>query len=186
MKWRLSNRIGKFNLLSQTNESQTEQLCRRGKTQNTSSCQFKSHCPPAPGMELFRQLTNLARWFMEQTKMKTKKKRLALWTRIPGQKCKLRATKTAIRSINRISASMEKKLRIYIKQKRVFLKANPICQVCKRSKSVDVHHKHGRIGDLLLDVTTWLAVCHQDHIMIHNHMHSSLEAGLIGPWGRKL
>lgn len=54
----------------------------------------------------------------------------------------------------------------YLKERLKFLKANPICQVCEKSKSTEVHHKKGRTNDMLLKTEFWLAVCSRDHIFI--------------------
>jgi len=43
--------------------------------------------------------------------------------------------------------------------------------------ATDVHHKAGRVGDLLLDVTYWLAACRACHDWIERHPK---EAKVIG------
>lgn len=55
----------------------------------------------------------------------------------------------------------------YVKERREFLKAKPLCQVCYKRRSFDVHHKGGREGRLLLDQNRWLAVCRTCHDKIH-------------------
>lgn len=58
----------------------------------------------------------------------------------------------------------------YSKLRKVFLDKHPMCQahlpqVCTKV-STDVHHMKGRVGDLLLDQTHWLAVCRGCHYWI--------------------
>lgn len=35
--------------------------------------------------------------------------------------------------------------------------------------ATDIHHKSGRIGELLLDTTKWIAVCRSCHTYIESH-----------------
>ena len=52
----------------------------------------------------------------------------------------------------------------YLLLRQMFLQKNPICQVDNcQLKSVQCHHKKGRVGDNYLDTTTWLAVCNDHH-----------------------
>lgn len=41
----------------------------------------------------------------------------------------------------------------------LFLRIKPMCEVCGMVCSTEVHHKLGRLGDLLCDSTYFLAVC---------------------------
>lgn len=56
---------------------------------------------------------------------------------------------------------------IYSKERKLFLNLHPMCQahlsgICSQT-ATDVHHMKGRVGELLLDKTNWLAVCRQCH-----------------------
>lgn len=53
----------------------------------------------------------------------------------------------------------------YRKEARRFITTHPRCAVCSQP-STEVHHKAGRIGELLLDQTKWLAVCSDCHVKI--------------------
>lgn len=57
--------------------------------------------------------------------------------------------------------------KVYNKKKKAYLLAFPICEVknCKRD-SVDVHHKKGRVGSLLIDDNFFMAVCRLCHTQI--------------------
>ena len=57
----------------------------------------------------------------------------------------------------------------YSKKQLLFLENNPTCQVrgCE-SSATEVHHKKGRIGDLLTDERYFLAVCRPHHLYIEN------------------
>jgi hypothetical protein len=46
------------------------------------------------------------------------------------------------------------------------------------SVPVQVHHMEGRIGDLLLDKSKWLAVCHPCHEKITEDSKQAIELGL--------
>ena len=63
-----------------------------------------------------------------------------------------------------------------------FLKAHPLCQaampeICTKIAS-QVHHKQGRVGELYLDDTTFLAVCGPCHQWIELHPDSAKDLGL--------
>mgnify|MGYP003433518007 CR=1 FL=1 len=68
--------------------------------------------------------------------------------------------------------------RHYTIQRGLFLENNPICQVkgC-RSQSTEIHHKKGRIGDLLTDVRFFLAVCRSHHNYIEHNPAEAKEHG---------
>ena len=55
-----------------------------------------------------------------------------------------------------------------MKLRKKFLEDFPICEVCTKEKSIDVHHKDKR-GKNYLEVDTWLSVCR----MCHNHIHAN-------------
>ena len=69
---------------------------------------------------------------------------------------------------------------IYRTQKKLFLFANPICQVgrCK-SPSMDIHHTRGRVGRLLIAVEYFLAVCRPHHDRIHSEPAWARENGYL-------
>lgn len=60
-----------------------------------------------------------------------------------------------------------------------FLKENNTCQYpnCNSSK-VTLHHKAGRIGSLLTDVSNFVALCWQHHQYIEEHPAEALKLGL--------
>ena len=68
----------------------------------------------------------------------------------------------------------------YSIRRKIFLTANPMCQAhligCQNVAS-QVHHKKGRIGKLLLNMTWWLAVCDSCHHWIENHPEEAKEKG---------
>lgn len=68
--------------------------------------------------------------------------------------------------------------REYAQLRKDFLSGNPICQVkgCGMPAD-DVHHRAGRIGAKLTDVSLFLAVCRSHHNYIENHPEESKEKG---------
>lgn len=69
--------------------------------------------------------------------------------------------------IRRRSKKRAAQEREYSKLRAKYLEENPLCAVpgCG-CWSTEVHHKAGRIGDLLTDVTKFLAVCRHHHVVI--------------------
>lgn len=82
--------------------------------------------------------------------------------------------------IKKVSDKMAINLREYKKVRVEFLKTYPLCkanlQGCTRL-STQVHHKKGRVGDLLTDTTHFLSVCHNCHHWIELHPVEAKEKG---------
>lgn len=58
-----------------------------------------------------------------------------------------------------------------------FKKAHPRCEICG-GITIDVHHKEGR-GENLLKVETWMSVCRQCHVWIHNNPSIARAKGFL-------
>jgi hypothetical protein len=71
---------------------------------------------------------------------------------------------------------LKEKMKIYRKERRRFITLHPKCAVCG-GESNQIHHKQGRIGDLLLDQTKWLAVCLPCHDRITEDSAWAIENG---------
>lgn len=70
--------------------------------------------------------------------------------------------------------------RLYMKLRREYLDANPRCASpwdC-RNAATEIHHKRGRVGALLLDVTTWLGLCAPCHHRATVNPAEAIEAGV--------
>lgn len=80
-----------------------------------------------------------------------------------------------------ISKKMKESLDTYSKRRIAFLVINHVCQAnlqgCTK-KATEVHHKAGRIGELLLLISKWLAVCRNCHSYIETHPDEAKELGL--------
>jgi hypothetical protein len=81
------------------------------------------------------------------------------------------------------SAAYEKRMRVYRKEVKVFLKENPKCSVWQVMASTQVHHKFGRRGRLLLWKPGWKAVSDYGQTWCHHNIDEARERGLIGPEG---
>lgn len=67
----------------------------------------------------------------------------------------------------------------YLRLRKQFLKENPNCAVYPYLKATDVHHKKGRIGNLLTDTRYFLAVSRQAHTQIELNPNWARENGYI-------
>lgn len=67
--------------------------------------------------------------------------------------------------------------RLYAKLRAEFLATHPMCQWCGR-QATEVHHKAGRVGLLLTDVSRWAALCREDHQYVTEHPAWAFEVGL--------
>jgi len=79
------------------------------------------------------------------------------------------------------STKRAKQEREYLKLRKNFLYYHPLCQaripsICK-THATDVHHKQGRIGQLLTDESKFLAVCRQCHDWIETHPKEAKQLG---------
>lgn len=83
--------------------------------------------------------------------------------------------------IRKISGKQGQRLVAYYRLRDQFMKENPICMVCWIEPSRDNHHKAGRRGKRLLDVTTFLAVSRGCHTLIHENMTWAREMGYCLP-----
>ena len=91
------------------------------------------------------------------------------------------ATKKEIKPIAPRSPKRAKQEREYLKIRKDFLYYHPLCQAnipstCK-THSTDVHHKKGRIGQLLTDETKFLSVCRPCHDWIETHPKEAKDLG---------
>ena len=80
--------------------------------------------------------------------------------------------------IKRVSKRRRAEMKDYSAKREKLLTASPVCEVCKRADSTDVHHKKGR-GRYYLRVDTWLAVCRTCHGRIHEYPQWARREGLI-------
>lgn len=71
--------------------------------------------------------------------------------------------------------------KIYLAIRDLYLSVNTECKLCvldslwtgRVEKATDVHHKKGRIGELLFDVRHFLPVCRNHHTWIEQNPKSS-------------
>lgn len=82
------------------------------------------------------------------------------------------------KSLRPRSVKRAKQEREYSHKRLLFLENNPVCQVkgCEMH-SDQVHHKKGRIGELLTDERYFLAVCGPHHRYIENHPEEAKKHG---------
>ncbi len=88
--------------------------------------------------------------------------------------CEVKPLKKKVKKIRHMSNGYKAKIRLYSKNRRLYLLENPICLIVIDNKicqdtTVTVHHKEGRIGNLLLDETKWLACCIECHRYIEDN-----------------
>lgn len=67
----------------------------------------------------------------------------------------------------------------YLKIRREYLVEHPLCEVCRREPSNQIHHKGGRNGPKLLITELWLAICSKCHTKIHNEGAWARTQGLL-------
>lgn len=79
------------------------------------------------------------------------------------------------------SSKKEKLDAAYTILRQSYLKNHPMCEArlpgCNLSAS-DIHHKHGRVGELYLDDTEYIALCRNCHRWIHDNPAKAKELNL--------
>jgi len=116
---------------------------------------------------------------------KPQRKKAAWTTAFPDQLKKLHPERSAFGGIRGMSQSAEVRSKVYAGIADLFKKQNPLCFVCQDlnlgriNKTVDVHHKRGRVGLLLFDVRYFVATCRACHDWIHQNQERASERGLL-------
>jgi hypothetical protein len=93
------------------------------------------------------------------------------------------ATKVCIKArepIKKVSDKQAKINRLYTDTRVQYLKMIPHCQVSSDDCThiaTQIHHRAGRIGNNMLDTTTWLSVCHSCHEKIERNPSWAYEKG---------
>ena len=80
--------------------------------------------------------------------------------------------------LKRVSKKQEARLRIYYELRKDFLSQRPVCEMCDKSASTDIHHKEKR-GPKLNDVDTWCALCRPCHQHIEDNKGWAREEGWL-------
>lgn len=82
------------------------------------------------------------------------------------------------KGIPKVSAKKKHGLKEYKKVRADYLAKHPLCQVdgCRRFAS-DIHHKKGKIGELLCDASHFLAVCRTCHQRVELQPNWAKEMG---------
>lgn len=81
--------------------------------------------------------------------------------------------------IKRYSKKELKRLRIYRKKREEYFKRNPVCEYPNcNSRKITLHHKKGRIGDLLIDDRFFCSLCWPHHQEIEQNPALAIELGL--------
>lgn len=75
-----------------------------------------------------------------------------------------------------LSNKREQQNKLYLSIRKVFLEGKK-CVVCQSCEAQDVHHKMGRIGDLLINIKYFLAVCRHCHTEIEKNTTWAYENG---------
>lgn len=86
--------------------------------------------------------------------------------------------KSEKKPIAKVSDKEKDRLKEYRKVRKAYLITHPKCEVkgCQKV-AMEVHHKKGRIGDLLIDTSTFMAVCDEHHRLIEDNPQWAKEQG---------
>lgn len=112
-----------------------------------------------------------------------------IWGNLAGkkycQKCyterkyTVKKDKRIVTAISKFSLKKIEKLKIYKARRDNYFKNHPVCEYpgCV-SREVDLHHKKGRSGDLLIDDRFFCSLCRKHHIWVELHPEEAQELNL--------
>lgn len=84
--------------------------------------------------------------------------------------------------MRKVSKKQRSRLAKYYRIREAYLRANPLCMICKCEFATDIHHRKGRVGSLLCDTKWWMALCRVDHDKVHNNVAWAKEKGYLVPY----
>ena len=93
----------------------------------------------------------------------------------------LKAIAKSTTKIAPVSKKKKEELSVYNKLREAFLLAKPHCEaklIGCTGVSTDIHHSRGRIGDNLLKIGTWKALCRSCHTYVELNSKEAKELGL--------
>jgi hypothetical protein len=102
----------------------------------------------------------------------------------PFQRGKRPHKKKKTQWLKNISAQRRMLLREYRKRRMAFLKNNPACRECGRSKGLSIHHSRGRAGSLMLDEKFWIVLCWAHHRQVHDNPDWARSKGYLAQRGQ--
>ena len=104
-----------------------------------------------------------------------------VWAKGYCRKHQYLRTDKKVKKASRYSEKMLQDLKIYKVERLKFLERHPVCQAAIKEvctiEALQIHHKKGRIGDLLTDPTYFLAVCHSCHVYIEMNPGEAKDKG---------
>jgi hypothetical protein len=108
----------------------------------------------------------------------------------------IKSHETPKKPIRKVSQSQAARNRLYHALRKRYLMEHPFCMACRTVNeaagyplwyvrfSDDVHHRFGRLGELLFWEPGYMAVCNNCHRWIHDHPAKARELGLLAPVGQ--
>lgn len=79
--------------------------------------------------------------------------------------------------IRRVSVKRMAQLKEYYILRNDYLAEHRRCELCGIAQAQDIHHRAGRVGSKLNDVSLFLAVCRPCHDFIHNNPKQAYAMG---------
>jgi 5-methylcytosine-specific restriction endonuclease McrA len=81
--------------------------------------------------------------------------------------------------LRRTSKKRATQNRAYSKLRKEFLLRRLYCDICKTKPVSHVHHKDGREGLLLVDLSKWMALCFDCHRRVHANPKWARDQGYL-------
>lgn len=117
-------------------------------------------------------------------KRRKEPRRKAPWVTMGGR---VEPEKKRAKRIRPISRKQSARLTEYSRLRVVWLFNRVRCDRCggRPGCRIEVHHKRGRAGALLLATEHWAALCPSCHRWVHDNPADARETGWLGPWGKR-
>lgn len=97
--------------------------------------------------------------------------------RLPSLDSATREDRMKRSPLRRVSKRRAKENKEYSRLRLTYLGMFPICERCKKSESVHIHHTNGRFKERLNDTKHWKALCFECHMFVHHNPSQAKNEG---------
>ena len=95
-----------------------------------------------------------------------------------SKKCSISCQENKFRTINKKSEKRKLQEEIYTGLRKAYLLKHPSCEICYGIAN-QIHHKNGRNGGRLNDISFFMSVCADCHRNVHAHPKDARQKGWL-------
>lgn len=80
--------------------------------------------------------------------------------------------------LKKMSSKASVRMKTYLKARKEYMEEHPCCEICN-ALAVCIHHKKGKLGDLLWDKRFFMSTCFNCHRRIEDNRAWGYEMGYL-------